>query len=60
MDALSTFFDMGGYGGFIWPAYLIAAAVLIGLFAASKRSLRAAEQTLEALERVEGGAEDGQ
>ena len=23
------FLDMGGYAGFIWPAYLITAAVLI-------------------------------
>ena len=57
MDALSTFLDMGGYGGFVWPAYLIAAAVLIGLFAASTRSLRAAEAALEALEQPDDGAE---
>ena len=24
------FLDMGGYAGFVWPAYLITAAVLIG------------------------------
>jgi heme exporter protein D len=25
---MSGFFDMGGYGGFIWPAYGITALVL--------------------------------
>ncbi len=57
MDALSTFLDMGGYAGFIWPAYAMAAAVLIGLFAASSRSLKVTEAALKALERQEGGAE---
>jgi heme exporter protein D len=60
MDALSTFLDMGGYAGFIWPAYAMAAAVLIGLFVASSRSLKVTEAALKALERQEGGAEEGQ
>ncbi len=57
MDALSTFLDMGGYAGFVWPAYAIAAAVLIGLFVASSRSLKVTEAALKALEQPEDGAE---
>lgn len=31
MDALGTYLAMGGYGAFVWPAYGVSAAVLIGL-----------------------------
>ena len=49
MDALSSFFNMGGYAGFIWPAYAIVTAVLAGLWVISRRSLRDAERTLDTL-----------
>ena len=49
MDALSSFFYMGGYAGFIWPAYAIVTAVLLGLWVISRRSLRDAERTLDKL-----------
>jgi len=61
MDALSSFFNMGGYAGFIWPAYAIAAAVLAGLLVISRRALHDAERTLDRLTPPEDGApEDGQ
>jgi heme exporter protein D len=61
MDALSSFLNMGGYAGFIWPAYAIAAAVLAGLLVISRRALRDAERTLDRLTPPEDGApEDGQ
>ena len=50
MSALTGFFDMGGYGHFVWPAYALAAVVMIGLMAASLRSLKAREASLKALE----------
>jgi heme exporter protein D len=43
---VSAFFHMGGYGGYVWPAYAIAAAVLIGLVWQSIRALRANERAL--------------
>ena len=49
MDAVSQFLDMGGYAGFVWPAYGIVAIVLVGLLVVSRRELRAAEKTLGAL-----------
>ncbi len=49
MDALSSFFYMDGYAGFIWPAYAIVTAVLLGLWVISRRSLRDAERTLDKL-----------
>ncbi len=55
MDALSSYFYMDGYGGFIWPAYAIVTAVLLGLWVISRRSLRDAERTLDKLSPPEEG-----
>ena len=46
----NTFFAMGGYAVYVWPAYGVAAVVLIGLWIASLRSLRARETEIEAVE----------
>jgi heme exporter protein D len=48
-DAIQTFLAMGGYAQFVWPAYALAALVLIGLLALSLRQLRKAEAELAAL-----------
>jgi heme exporter protein D len=48
-DKIQTFLDMGGYAGFVWPAYALAALVLLGLLAVSLRQLRKAESELAAL-----------
>ncbi len=53
---MTAFFEMGGYAGFIWPAYLIVAAVLAGLPVASQRSLKSAEAALRVLEAPEEGS----
>jgi heme exporter protein D len=47
--AIQTFFAMGGYAGFVWPAYALAAVLLVGLLALSLRRLRKAEAELAAL-----------
>ena len=46
MESLSEFLAMDGYAGFVWPAYLIVAAVLAGLLVASRRSLKSTKTTL--------------
>jgi heme exporter protein D len=48
-DTIQTFLTMGGYAGFVWPAYALAAIVLVGLLAISLRQLRKAEAELAAL-----------
>jgi heme exporter protein D len=48
-DSIRTFLDMGGYAGFVWPAYALAVAVLVGLLLVSLRRLRKAEAELAAL-----------
>ncbi|MFQ5764513.1 MAG: heme exporter protein CcmD [Rhodospirillales bacterium] len=55
MESLSEFLGMGGYAAFVWPAYLIAAVVLVGLMVASRRSLGAAEDALRTLGSPEHG-----
>ncbi len=40
MDQLAEFLSMGGYGAFVWPAYGLAMAVLVGMAWASRRILR--------------------
>jgi heme exporter protein D len=41
---------MGGYGAFIWPAYGVAAVVMIGLLITSLHSSRANSRELAELE----------
>ncbi len=47
---MTAFFEMGGYAGFIWPAYGVVAVVLVGLMALSRRALKTAETELAALD----------
>ncbi|MBP2229751.1 heme exporter protein CcmD [Azospirillum agricola] len=47
---MTDFLSMGGYAAFVWPAYAIAALVLLGLLLATWKGLRDAETTLKALE----------
>ena len=49
MEAVSTFFAMGGYAVFVWPAYAIGAVVMVGLLVQTLRSLRARNEDLAAL-----------
>ncbi|MEL0107637.1 MAG: heme exporter protein CcmD [Rhodospirillaceae bacterium] len=49
----SHFFDMGGYGAFVWPAFLISAAVLLVMLIVSLRNLKTQSRMLEQLERSE-------
>ena len=50
MTNLSAFLAMGGYAAYVWPAYGVASVVLIGVWIASLRGLRARESEIEAVE----------
>jgi len=52
MAQLADYFAMGGYGAYIWSAYLIAAIVLLVLLVASLRSLREMEARLAMLRQA--------
>lgn len=46
-----NYLEMGGYAGYVWPAFGITALVLVALALASLRSLRTRERMLEGLQR---------
>ena len=45
-----SFFEMGGYAAFVWPAFGAAAPIMIALLLLSIRAMRAREAALRALE----------
>ena len=53
MNGIADYFAMGGYGGYIWPAYGIVALVLVGLLVASLAGLRNSETLLRRLQQDE-------
>lgn len=52
MESLSGLMHMGGYGGYVWPAYGISAVVLAVVLALSLRGARSSEAELEAIQRT--------
>ena len=46
---MAALFDMGGYSGFVWPAYAIVAFVMLGLWIMSRRFQRTSSDELAAL-----------
>ncbi len=48
MEQLQDFLAMGGYGGFVWPAFGASALVLGWLWVSSLRRLRRLERALAA------------
>jgi heme exporter protein D len=56
---MAKFFEMGGYAVYVWPAFAMAALVMIGLLVTTLRTLRAREAVLRQLEAAERRADDG-
>ncbi|WP_245651222.1 heme exporter protein CcmD [Paramagnetospirillum marisnigri] len=52
MESISALAHMGGYGGYVWPAYGISILVLLGVLVASVIGARSAEAELDAIQRV--------
>jgi len=53
LTEILDFLAMGGYAGFVWPAYAIALATLGGLAVQSVCSLRALRREVAALEETQ-------
>jgi len=51
MNAIENWFAMGGYAGFVWPAYGVTAIVLGGLALVSWRRYRRSGDTLACLQK---------
>ena len=64
METAIQFLDMGGYGVFVWPAFIIVAIVMTALFIWSWQDLRRERQTLKSLAKrgksalVSGASDD--
>jgi heme exporter protein D len=54
MNALSSWLAMGGYAGFVWPAYGVAAIVLGSISFYSWQRYRASAEALARLQRQTG------
>ena len=50
MERLEAYFAMGGYAAYVWPALIVAAAVMVGQVVVSLRTLRRREAALAQLE----------
>ncbi len=57
MEAMSEFLAMGGQGIYIWPAYGIAAVVMIAFALTTLRRLRVREAELARLTEARGDAD---
>ena len=55
MAEIYEFLAMGGYAGFVWPAYAVALIAIGGLAVQSVRSLRLLRREVAALEDGEPG-----
>lgn len=55
---MAKFLEMGGYAVYVWPAFAVAALVMISLLVASLRTLRAREAVLKRLGAAEPPADD--
>ena len=53
-----SFWEMGGYAAYVWPAFGAAAVILIALLVISLRTLWARERTLRALEAARDQAQE--
>ena len=49
IEKIADFLAMGGYAGFVWPAYGVAAAILVGMLVAAWIKLKRSETDLERL-----------
>jgi heme exporter protein D len=55
---MAKFLEMGGYAVYVWPAFAMAALVMIGLLVTTLRTLRAREAVLRQLEAAEPPADE--
>lgn len=59
MQAIGDYLTMGGYAAYIWPAYGVAAVVLIAFAVDSWRRVRRAEAALRRLDAEQPGRKAG-
>jgi heme exporter protein CcmD len=55
MENITEALAMGQYGMYVWPAFIIAAFIIIIMLILSLRSLRRAQKTLSELQKIKSG-----
>ena len=50
LASISEYFAMGGYAGYVWPAYAVTVIMLVGTLMATLSGLRRREAMVKALE----------
>ena len=58
LSGIAAWIGMGGYAAFVWPAYVVAVAVLGGLSWQAWRAHRISERALDRL--MQGADSDGE
>ena len=56
IQRVAEYLAMGGYAGFVWPAYAVTAVVMVGLLVSSVRSYRARSRELDRLQGAREGS----
>ena len=59
MSTVGEFLEMGGYAGFVWPAFGITALVMLTLLVVSLRNLRVRLAKLAALQAARDNCRPG-
>jgi heme exporter protein D len=52
MSDWQTFFDMGGYAAYVWPAYAVSIVALVALAFLSWRDMKRAERLVDLSEKA--------
>lgn len=52
---MEEFFAMGGYAGFVWPAYVVTTVVLVAVLIGTWRGLQSRRRQLDQLQAARGG-----
>lgn len=55
---MNAFFEMGGYGAYVWPAYGVSAVAILGIAYLIWRRGRRLHKQLEELQSSAKGKED--
>jgi heme exporter protein D len=55
VDAITTYFNMGGYAAWIWPAYGLATVALVTILVTTLRTLKARTREFDALKASRRG-----
>ena len=53
MSNWQTFFDMGGYAAYVWPAYAVSILALAAVAVLSWRDMKRAERLVDLSEKAE-------